>query len=170
MLPCSPVARSLALAGVLAGAALVGSSCAEMRQNWRSEFVSYRGAWFCGKPGCDEAQMQRSSRAHREGDLTVNHGKLANGVALVFSAGKPPDTMTAEVSDCKGKSAPVPGDKLKAPGSHGIAGQKDAWVVRVDRDDYPDLELDKGCKKWTVSTHATWPKGKWEQKGAIENE
>lgn len=142
-------------------------ACAEARQNLRGEFVSYRGAWFCGKPGCDEAKMQRSARAHREGDLTVNRGKVTNGAALVFSAGKAPKTLTASVKDCKGTSADVPADKVKAPGSHSVAGQADAWVVVVDPADYPTLEMGKGCKTWTVTTHATWDKGKWDQSGGI---
>jgi hypothetical protein len=142
-------------------------ACAEARQNLRGEFVSYRGAWFCGKPECDEAKMQRSSQAHREGDLTVNHGKVKNGAALVFNAEKPPKTLTASVKDCKGNSAAVPGDKVKAPGSHSIPGQSEAWAVVVLPADYPELELGKDCKTWTVTTHAEWDKGKWDQAGAI---
>lgn len=157
------------LAAGLGALAMSMSSCAEMRQNVRNEFVSYRGAWFCPASGCAEAKMQRSAKAHREGELTVNHGKIANGAALVFNAGKTPDTFSADVTDCGGKSAPVPADKVKAPGSHGIVGQSDSYVVIVDPQDYPDLELGKSCKKWTVSTHASWPKGKWEQKAALEN-
>ncbi len=164
------VARHAFAWGVAAIALGVVGGCAEMRQNWRSEFVSYRGAWFCGAAGCDEGKMQRSARAHREGDLTVNHGKIRNGVALVFKAGKAPDTFTADVADCGGKTSAVPADKVKAPGAHGIPGQSDSYAVVIDPKDYPDLELGKGCKKWTVTTHASWPKGKWDQKGAIENE
>ena len=170
MLPRSTSARTLALAAALGGAATALGACAEMRQNVRNEFVSYRGAWFCGAAGCDEAEMQRSARAHREGELTVNHGKLKLGAALIFNAGKTPDTFTADVADCSGKSAAVPADKIKPPGSHKVTGQSDSYAVVIDPKDYPGLELGKGCKKWTVSTHASWPKGKWEQKGAIENE
>lgn len=144
--------------------------CAEMRQNMRNEFVSVRGAWFCGKAGCGEAQMQRSARGHREGELTVSHGKIANGCAVVFNAGKPPKSMKATVTDCKGKTQPVPDDKLKAPGSHGIAGQADSWVVLVSPKDYPELELGGGCKRWTVTTDATWDKGTWQQKAGLLNE
>jgi hypothetical protein len=162
--PHRTLARShlFAAAGL---AALALGACAEMRQNWRSEFVSYRGAWFCGAPGCDEAKMQRSAQAHREGDLTINYGKIANGAALVFKAGKTPDTFTADVSGC-GKTADVPTEKIKAPGAHGVPGQGDAHAVVIDPNDYPDLG---GCKKWTVTTHASWPKGKWDQKGGIED-
>lgn len=147
---------------------MLGTACAEMRQNWRSEFVSYRGAWFCGSAGCDEAKMQRSSRARRDGDLTINYGKIANGAALVFKAGKTPDTFSADVTDCKGKSSPVPADKVKAPGAHGITGQADSYAVIVDPSDHSGLQAGKGCA-WTVTTHASWPKGKWDQKGAIES-
>lgn len=156
-----------ALALVAAGGGLLG--CADMRQNMRGEFVSYRGAWFCGAAGCEEAKMQRSSQAHREGDITINHGKLSAGAALVFNAGKAPETFSATVSDCAGKSASVPDDKVEAPGSHKIAGQAESYVVRIDPKDYPALTLGKGCKKWMVTTHATWPKGtSWEQKAGIE--
>jgi len=154
----------LGMLGLVLGAL---AACAEARQNLRGEFVSYRGAWFCGKPDCDEQKMQRSSQAHREGELTVNHGKVKNGAALVFSAGKPPNTLTASVKDCKGNTADVPADKVKKPGSHSISGQSDAWAVIVLPADYPELELGKGCKTWTVTTHAEWEKGKWDQSGAI---
>lgn len=143
--------------------------CAEMRQNMRNEFVSYRGAWFCAEAGCDEAKMQRSAQAHREGDITINHGRLDKGAALVFNAGKAPQTMSATVTDCAGKTADVPDAKLKSPGSHGIAGQSASFVVLVDPKDYPDLTLGKGCKKWMVTTNATWDKGtSWQQKAGIE--
>jgi len=134
----------------------------------RGEFVSYRGAWFCAKPGCTEGQMQRSSRAHRDGELTVNHGKLQNGAAFVFSAGKIPDTLTATVKDCTGRSADVPSDKIKVPGGHAVEGQGDAYAVLVTPSDYPDLELGDGCDTWIVTTHATWPKGKWDQSGGAK--
>jgi hypothetical protein len=163
----TPLRAALALA-ILGMLVLGVGACAEARQNLRGEFVSYRGAWFCGKPGCDEQKMQRSSQAHREGDLTVNHGKVKNGVALVFSAGKAPKTLTASVKDCKGNTADVPGDKVKAPGSHAVSGQSDAWAVIVMPEDYPGLELGKSCKTWTVTTHAEWDKGKWDQAGAVE--
>lgn len=135
----------------------------------RGEFVSYRGAWFCPESGCADAKMQRSAKAHRVGEMTVNHGKITLGVALVFKAGKVPETMRATVTDCAGKTADVPDDNLKKPGDHGIAGQADSYVVRVDPKDYPDLKLGKGCKNWTVTTHATWDKGtSWEQKAGLE--
>lgn len=144
-------------------------ACAEMRQNMRGEFVTYRGAWFCAEAGCADAKMQRSASAHREGDVTVNHGKVNLGAALVFKAGKVPQTIKATVTDCAGKTADVPDDKLKKPGDHGIAGQADSYVVRVDPKDYPDLKLGKGCKKWTVTTHSTWDKGtSWEAKAGLE--
>jgi hypothetical protein len=142
-------------------------ACAEMRQNMRGEFVSYRGAYFCPKAGCELAQMQRSTQATRQGDLTVNFGKVSSGAALVFSSGKAPKELTAKVADCNGKSADVPADAILAPGSHGLAGQSDAYVVRIDPKSFPDLRLDKSCKQWTVTTHATWDKSTWDQKGAI---
>ncbi|MBC8071118.1 MAG: hypothetical protein IAG13_22525 [Deltaproteobacteria bacterium] len=166
----SPGAATLTRAAQLGALAIAVSSCAEMRQNVRNEFVSYRGAWFCGEAGCDEAKMQRSARGRREGDLSVSQGKLSNGAALVFNAGKSPDSFSAEVADCSGKSVPVPADKVKPPGAHQVTGQGDSYAVLIDPKDFPDLELGKGCKKWTVSTHASWPKGKWEAKGAVENE
>lgn len=161
----------MSFAALLFGSALGGLvGCAEMRQNMRGEFVSYRGAWFCAEAGCDEAKMQRSSQAHREGDVTINHGKMSAGVALVFKAGKVPQTLTATVTDCAGKTADVAAEDVKAPGAHGIAGQADSYVVRIDPKDYPDLTLGKGCKKWMVATHSTWDKGtSWEQKAGIEN-
>lgn len=137
----------------------------------RGEYVSFRGAWFCAEAGCAEPKMQRSSKAHRVGSMTVNHGKLSAGVALVFKAGKVPQTMSATVTDCAGKSADVPAAKLESPGAHGIAGQADSYVVRIDPKDYPSLKLGKGCKTWTVATHATWDKGtSWEQKAGVEQD
>lgn len=146
----------------------LSSACAEMRQNMRNEFVSYRGAWFCPKHGCAIGQMQRSSAAHREGDVTINHGDVTAGAALAFSAGKAPKTFTASVSDCNGKTADVPADDVLAPGAHGLAGQADAWVVRIDPNALPELQWGKACKQWMVTTHATWDKGStWEQEGGI---
>ncbi len=135
----------------------------------RSEFVSFRGAWFCSAAGCDEAKMQRSTQAHREGDVTINHGKLKAGAALVFKAGKVPQNFGATVRDCAGKSADVPADAVAAPGSHGIPGQADSYVVRIDPARFTDLTLGKGCDTWMVTTHATWDKGtSWEQKAGIQ--
>lgn len=160
-----PRVRGVVMA-VLSAAA--SSACAEMRQNMRNEFASYRGAWFCAKDGCALGQMQRSTAAHREGDITVNHGDVGAGAALAFSVGKSPKTFTATVSDCKGKTVDVPAEDILQPGNHGLAGQSDAWVVRVNPAKLPDLQWGKGCKKWMVTTQATWDKGStWEQKGGI---
>ncbi len=166
----TPARHSLAgLISTAALATLVGWGCAEMRQNMRNEFVSVRGAWFCAKAGCAPAQMQRSSKAHREGDVTVAHGKIANGVAVVFNAGKPPKSFSAHVSDCAGHQAEVPADKVLAPGGHGIAGQADSYAVVITRADYPALELGGACKRWTVTTDATWDKGAWQQKAGLQD-
>jgi hypothetical protein len=141
-------------------------ACGALCQNMRGEFVSYRGAWFCAEAGCGEAQMKRSDRAHREGEITINHGKPNPNVALVFNAGKPVKTMTATVEAC-GKSVDVPADAVKAPGSHGIAGESESWVVVVDPGSYG--ELDKACKNWKVTTHSTWDKGtKWDVTGGFQ--
>lgn len=160
------------LAGVAAGATLAGTvACGEMRQNMRGEYVTYRGAWFCAKAGCDDTSMQRSAKAHRVGEMTVNHGKVTAGAALVFKPQKTPQTFTAKVSDCAGQVADVPADKIKAPGAHGIAGQSDCYVVRVDPKDYPALAFGKDCKSWTVATHSTFDKGtSWEAKAGLEQD
>lgn len=157
------------LVGGAAGVGMLG--CAEMRQNYRGEYMTYRGAWFCAKAGCEEQKMQRSSKAHRVGDMTVNHGKVTAGAALVFKPGKTPETFTAKVSDCAGKTGDVPADKIKAPGAHGIAGQADSYAVIVDPKDFPDLTIGKGCKSWTVTTHSTFDKGtSWEAKAGLEQD
>lgn len=164
----APCTRTLAVVLGLGAAQLLASGCAEMRQNMRNEFVSFRGAWFCSKAGCDEATMKRSTQAHRQGDVTVNHGALKSGAALVFKAGKTPQSFGATVRDCAGNTADVPQEDVRSPGSHGIPGQADSYVVRVDPSRLPGLTLGKGCDTWMVTTHATWDKGTWEQQAGIQ--
>lgn len=144
-----------------------------LRQNMRNEFLSFRGAWFCDKSGCSEGEMQQSSKGTDEGGTRVLYGKLQPTAALVFNAGAEVETFTATVADCKGKSMPVPDDKLKKPGDHGIAGESDSWVVLLDKGDLSDLKVDSSgkCSKLVVTARATWPKGtSYEDKGAIAAE
>jgi hypothetical protein len=129
-------------------------ACGALRQNLRNQFVSYRGTWACEKSGCEEAQMKRSTKNHREGDVNVTHARPRPAVAMVFHPGTPVDSMTASV-ECGGQRAGVPAQSIKGPGTHGIGGESDSWVVRLDPADY---EM-KGCKVWRVTTHATWSDG-----------
>jgi hypothetical protein len=129
-------------------------ACGALRQNLRNQFVSYRGTWACEKPGCGEAQMKRSTKNQRDGEVNITHALLQPAVAMVFHPGSPVQSLTATVA-CSGKQADVPPAKVKAPGSHEIGGEGDSWVVLVDPADY-DM---KGCKVWRVTTRATWSDG-----------
>jgi hypothetical protein len=143
--------------GPLAGLCLCATAvlaCGALRQNLRNQFVSYRGTWACEKSGCDEAQMKRSTKNQREGDVSITHARPRPSVAMVFHPGTPVQSMTASV-ECSGQRAGVPEARVKAPGSHGIGGESDSWVVLLDPGDY-DM---KGCKVWRVTAHATWADG-----------
>lgn len=150
--------------GVLA-LSLGSIACGALRQNLRNQFVSYRGAWECKDDGCSLGQMVRSTKSHREGNITVNHVAFRPEAALVFYPGTPVKTLTANV-ECGGATAPVPAEKVKAPGSHRLPGEGESWVVVIDRRDY---DFPKGCKRYMVTTHATWDDGsKYDERGGIE--
>jgi hypothetical protein len=146
--------RGLGQLAVLCLCATAVVACGALRQNLRNQFVSYRGAWACEKSGCDEAQMKRATKNHREGEVNVTHARLAPAAAMVFHPGTPVESMTASV-ECSGQRADVPASRVKAPGSHGIGGESDSWVVLLDPSDY-DL---KDCKTWRVTARATWSDG-----------
>jgi hypothetical protein len=153
--------------GTLLALALSLVACGALRQNLKNQFVSFRGAWQCPSPGCGAAKMVRSNQGHREGDVKVSHVKMQPRVALVFYPGTPVDTFTAKVS-CGGQSADVPAGKIRAPGSHKIQGQSDAWVVILKADDYSFGD----CKDYRVMTHSTWENGKreYDEPGGIRVE
>ncbi len=147
--------RSLRVAlvfGVLAGL----GACGALRQNLRNEFVSYRGTWQCDKAGCKQAQMVRSKKAHRDGEINVAHVKIQPHVVMIFNAGAAPDSFSATLR-CGGKSGPVPDARIKAPGRHKIAGQADSYALIVKRKDYAFAAT---CKDLRIVTHATWEGGK----------
>jgi hypothetical protein len=156
--------------GVACGLVAGLSGC----QNLRNEFVSFRGAWFCEKKDCAEAEMKRSSKGHNKTDrLRIMHGKVQPRAALAFYPGKPVASFSAKVADCKGKEIAVPDGSVKAPGSHGISGEADSWVIVLDRAELSDLTIDKkgDCSVLTVTTHATWEKGtKYHEQGGIQVE
>jgi hypothetical protein len=152
--------------GPLAALALCATAvlACGLRQNLRNQFVSYRGTWACEKASCDEAQMKRSTKNHREGDVNITHARLQPAAAMVFHPGTPVESLTASV-ECSGQRADVPEARVKAPGSHGIGGESDSWVVVLDPADYSM----KGCKVWRVTTHATWPDGKtYEERAGVQ--
>ncbi len=146
--------RALLLLGLVGAPLALG--CGALRQNLRNQFLSYRGAWQCSGGNCKVAQMERSIKQHREGETNITHVTMHNQVAMVFNAGAVPDTFSARVS-CGGDSADVPAERIKAPGDHGIAAQKDSYVVLVRPKDYAFSE---GCKTYRVRAHATWEGGK----------
>lgn len=165
----APIVASIAPA--LLVASLLGCG---LRQNLRNEFVSYRGAWFCDAKDCAENEMKRSAKGHNEGDsLRIMHGKLQPRAALVFNPGKPVQSFSAKVADCKGKEIAVPEGNVKAPGSHAIGGEADSWVVVLDRAELSGLEISsKGsCAILKVTTHATWEKDtSYDERGGIQVE
>lgn len=139
----------------------------------RNEFLSFRGAWFCEKKDCAEKSMKRSSKGTDEGGVRIGYGKVQPNAALVFNAGASVETFKATVKDCKGKSMDVASKNIKKPGSHGVSGQSDSWVVMLDKGDLGDLNFSsKGkCAKLIVTASATWAKGtSYEDKGGIKAE
>lgn len=163
----------LALAGfgLAVGLALsLGSGCGALRQNLRNEFVSYRGAWSCASPGCKSSEVVQSKKGRTQGELRISEVQLQPHAGLVFYPGKPVETLTATVRDCKGKSKDVPSDKVQPPGRHKIGAEPDSWVVWLDEALVSDLELGQGdCAVLTVKTHSTWDDGKvYDAEGAIE--
>lgn len=151
----SPGMRRALLVLGLVGAPLV-LGCGALRQNLRNQFLSYRGAWQCQGGKCKVASMKRSIKQHREGETDITHVTMHNQVAMVFNAGAPPDSFSARIS-CGGDSADVPAERIKAPGQHDVAGQKDSYAIIVRPKDYP---FAKGCKQFRVRAHATWEGGK----------
>lgn len=148
--------------GLTATAATMG--CGALRQNLRNQFVSYRGAWHCESAGCDESSMKRSAKNHREGEVNITHVSLQPAAAMVFYPGTPVQSFTATV-ECGGQTADVPSDKVEAPGTHGISGEPDSWIVVIEASDYAM----SGCNTWRVTTHATWADGStYEEKAGIQ--
>ena len=132
------------------------TACGALRQNLRNQFVSYRGAWQCDGGDCKQGGMSRATKQHREGETDITHVTLNNQVAMVWNAGAPPESFSAQLR-CGGGSAEVPAERIKAPGEHKIAGQKDSYVILVRAKDYDFIG---DCKQVRVKTHATWEAGK----------
>jgi len=153
--------RAYARVGVFLGLSLVsGLACGALRQNLRSQFVSYRGAWFCDVPGCSGATAVQSKAGVNRGELRINDVKLQPHAGLVFYPGVPVQSLTATVRDCKGKTKDVPSDRVQGPGRHGIASEQDSWVVWIQDSHVTDLEVGRGdCSVLVVKTHATWDDG-----------
>lgn len=153
----------------VAGLVLLLSSvggCGALKQNLRNQFVSYRGAYQCPEQGCKVSQMVRSTKNHREGQVNVTHVRLQPRAVMVFSAGTPVEDFSAEIA-CKEQSAPVPGERVKGPGTHGLKKESDSWLVIVDPADY---DFPKTCKVFRVTTTATWDDGKatYQERAGIQ--
>lgn len=149
---------------------LAGVACGALRQNLRSQFVSYRGAWFCDAPGCTSAQVVQSKKGSNNGELRINDVALQPHAGLVFYPGVAVQGMTATVRDCKGKSKDIPSDKVQPPGRHEIASEPDSWVIWVDETLVADLEVSGGdCAVLIVKTHSTWDDGStYDAEGALK--
>lgn len=158
--------RILALSGV----ALTALACGALRQNLRSQFVSYRGAWFCDQPGCSSSDVVQSKAGSNRGELRINDVKLQPHTGLVFYPGTPLSGMTATVRDCKGKSKEIPKDKVQAPGRHKIGAEPDSWVIWLDERLVSDLSVGSGdCSVLVVKTHASWEDGStFDCEGAVD--
>lgn len=145
-------------------------ACGALRQNLRSQFVSYRGAWSCAEPGCSSAEVVQSKSGRNEGELRINDVKLQPHAGLVFYPGTPVQGMTATVRDCKGKRKDVPTDKVQPPGRHRIGAEPDSWVIWLDERLVADLEVGSGgCAVLTVTTHSTWADGStYDAEGAVQ--
>lgn len=155
--PKSSNFRNCALRGVLVVSVAAGiGGCGALRQNLRNQFVSYRGTWACEQAGCNQKQMVRSRKAHREGEVNIAHVKIQPHVMMVFNAGAAPETFSATLS-CAGSSGEVPSSQIRAPGKHQIAGQADSYAVIINRKHYPFAAK---CKDLRVVAHATWESGK----------
>lgn len=154
-------------AGLLLGS---GLACGALRQNLRSQFVSYRGAWFCESAGCSSRDVVQSKAGSNQGELRINDVKLQPHTGLVFYPGVPVQGMTATVRDCKGKSKDIPSDKVQAPGRHKIGSEPDSWVIWLDQKLVADLEVGSGnCGVLVVKTHATWDDGSvYDCEGAVK--
>ncbi|MCA9709344.1 MAG: hypothetical protein KDK70_26105 [Myxococcales bacterium] len=148
---------------------LVGVGCGALRQNLRSQFVSYRGAWSCPKAGCSTSAVVQSKTGATKGDLRINDVALQPHAGLAFYPGVPVQGMTADVRDCKGKRKDVPADKVQGPGSHTIKSEPDSWVVWLDDALVADLEVGAGdCAVLVVTTHSTWDDGStYDAEGAV---
>lgn len=171
-----PAARRPVRLALLGSAALVGlllppaAGCGAMRQNLRNEFVSYRGAWSCESAGCSSREVVQSKKGRTQGELRIAEVRLQPHAGLVFYPGKPVETLTATVRDCKGKSKEVPSDKVQPPGRHKISAEPDSWVIWLDEALVSDLEVGQGeCAVLVVKTHSTWDNDKeYDAEGAIE--
>lgn len=153
----------------IAAIALFGIACGALRQNLRDQFVSYRGAWFCGEAGCSSSDVVQSKKGSNRGELRINEVKMQPHAGLVFYPGTPVQGMTATVRDCKGKSKDIPKDKVQKPGRHKIGAEPDSWVIWLDQRLVADLEVGSGdCAVLTVKTHATWEDGStFDAEGAV---
>lgn len=163
----------LGLGPVLALGPLLALSlggCGALRQNLKNEFVSYRGAWSCASAGCKSSEVVQSKKGRTQGELRIAEVALQPHAGLVFYPGKPVETLTATVRDCKGKSKEVPSDKVQPPGRHKIGAEPTSWVVWLDEALVSDLEVGQGeCAVLIVKTHSTWDDGKvYDAEGAIE--
>lgn len=168
-----PGLAGLGLAGLglaLGSSLALGSGCGALRQNLRNEFVSYRGAWACASAGCKIGDEEQSRAGSNKGELRINDVKLQPRAGLVFYPGKPVETLTASVRDCKGKRKDVPSELVQAPGKHSIGAEPDSWVVWIDEAIAADLEVSRGdCAVLIVTTHSTWSDGKdYDAEGAIK--
>jgi hypothetical protein len=148
---------------VLLAAAFTLVGCAALRQNLRGQDLSFRGAWFCPKAGCKEAEMKRSTRGSRRGETSVSKVKLQPAAALAFWPEAEPSRLEASVKDCKGKSAQVDASRIKRPGEHGIKDStaRQSFIVLLERDAPAGLTLKKkgDCAIWTVTATAHWDDG-----------
>ncbi|MCX4240218.1 hypothetical protein [Paraliomyxa miuraensis] len=152
-----------------AGALTAGVACGALRQNLRSQFVSYRGAWSCAAPGCSSSDVVQSKSGDTKGELRINDVELQPHAGLVFYPGVPVQGMTATVRDCKGKSKDVPDDKVQPPGRHRIKSEPDSWVIWLDEKLVSELEVGTGdCAVLVVKTHSTWDDGSvYDAEGAV---
>jgi hypothetical protein len=165
-LALGPLSKLAAVGSVL----VFGLACGALRQNLRSQFVSYRGAWSCASAGCSSRDVVQSKAGSNKGELRINDVVLQPHAGLVFYPGTPVKTMTASVRDCKGKTKDVPSDKVQPPGRHRLGSEPDSWVIWLDEALVADLEVASGdCAVLTVKTHSTWDDGSvYDAEGAIK--
>ena len=147
---------------------VAATGCGTLKQNLRNQFVSFRGAYQCREEGCKTAQMVRSTKTHREGDVNVSHVQLRPRAVLVFSPGTVVEGFTARVA-CRGRDADVPDERIKAPGTHGLKQEGESWLVIIDPADY---EFGAQCDTFRVTTTATWDDGKatYQERAGIQVE
>ncbi len=151
--------RVLGLLGIVL-ASLAG--CAELRQNLRGQELSYRGAWFCAGTSCNAGDLVISQKGTRDGTTDIATIELGSKAALAFTAASAFETLTANVRDCKGKSAAVPASSIVPPGKHqvGDSSAKESWIIWLDRSELRSLELGGGkCARWMIDAKAGWTDG-----------